>query len=211
MNNSVHSVTRRAPSEHYDALVGARDTRGLHAEGGQAPRLIALLPRETRILAPFGVEWKGLPYWTPTLRLVPHGTEIHVHWDPGDWRTIHLSVPDPQGALRSLGWAEYYGHDRAAPGFDLDRGLEAEWEADNTARAARLAQTAAAASDRAEGAGLAAELAQAVVLHAEQPPLTALPRAGQGPPPALIPGSAVSRPRRRGADRVCIDPFAPQG
>ena len=128
INHTRHSATRRRPAEHYDALVGARSLAGVVDDGESAARFLAMLPVETRVLQPFGIEWGGLPFWTGSLCLVPDGTEVYVHFEPLRWRHVYLSVADPQGALRFLGRANSYDIHRPPPDMSEVLKIEAEWQ-----------------------------------------------------------------------------------
>lgn len=181
INHSVHSATGRRPAEHYDALIGARDLSGLLCSEETAASFMQLLPVETRVLHPFGIEWGGLPCWTGRMSALPYGTEVHVHFEPLCWRYVYVSVLDPEGQLRYLGRADSYGINRPPPEIGETRRAETAWcafitgaEAEWTEQRVRRAIVAAA---REDGERIAGEVASGVETHLaalEAPPGTRL-------------------------------------
>jgi transposase InsO family protein len=127
MNEVPHSATKRRPSEHYDAHIGVRDLSGLLASGASTAPFLRLLPVERRVLQPFGVEWGALPYWCGAMCLLPHRTEVHVHYEPLRWRHVYISVPDAGGALRFLGRADAYDLESPPPDIAETLSIEASW------------------------------------------------------------------------------------
>lgn len=127
MNEVPHSATKRRPAEHYDAHIGARDLSGLLASGPSTAPFLQLLPVERRVLQPFGVEWGALPYWCGAMCLLPHRTEVHVHYEPLRWRHVYISVPDAGGALRYLGRADAYDLENPPPDIAQTLSIEASW------------------------------------------------------------------------------------
>ncbi len=206
INHAVHSATARRPAEYYDALIGARDLSGLVCSGETAASFMQLLPVETRVLHPFGIEWGGLPCWTARMNALPYGTEVHVHCEPMCWRYVYVSVLDPEGQLRYLGRADSYDINRPPPEIEETRRAEAAWcafitgtEAEWTEQHVRRAIIAAA---RMDGTRIADAVVAGVETHLaalEAPPtphLLAPPTPGEVDPASNeSPSAATPSPR----------------
>jgi transposase InsO family protein len=233
INRTRHSATRRCPADHYDEMIGARGIGAMVEDDGAAARFLTILPVDTRVLQPFGIEWGGLPYWTKSLCLLPEGAEVYVHYEPMRWKHVYLSVPDARGKLRFLGRADSYDIDRPPPDIAEVRKAEGEWLRSVSAAAelrsderrrrqivdgsrAAGAEVAARISGGVEREILALESAPvqpACLLAAGEsgdPPSTSgsVMRAGSGTGPAApVPPAPVNGRRRRPADVVVVSPL----
>lgn len=119
LNHREHSTTHRKPAVHYDEMIGGRGFRGTDPRA-----LVALLPSEVRLRETWGVEFGGLPYWTPQLALVPNGAKVIVHYHPVRWETVHLAVVASDGTTEFLGLAEYYDANNPPPEMAQRQQLE---------------------------------------------------------------------------------------
>jgi transposase InsO family protein len=233
INRTRHSATRRCPADHYDEMVGARGIGGMVEDDGAAARFLTILPVETRVLQPFGIEWGGLPYWTESLCMLPHGAEVYVHYEPMRWKHVYLSVPDPHGALRFLGRADSYDINRPPPDIGEVRKVEGEWlrsvSAAEALRSDERRRRQIVDGSRAAGAEIAGLIAGGVegeILAIESAPLqpAGLLASGEpGDPPStsgsvmpggpetgagtLIPPPPVNRRPRRPAGIVVVSPL----
>ena len=155
LNYREHSTTHRKPATHYDEMIGGRAFRGTEPRA-----LIALLPSVVRLRETWGVNFGGLPYWSPKLVLVPIGAEVVVYHHPVRWQTVHLAVVASDGGTEFLGVAEYYDANNPPPDIGERQKLEGLLRA-------RLAPediprlTKAAERVRSEAATVAAEAGSA--------------------------------------------------
>jgi transposase InsO family protein len=180
INQAVHSATGRCPAEHYDALIGARDLAGLVCSPDTAASFMQLLPVDTRILQPFGIEWGGLPCWTARMSALPYGTEVHVHSEPLCWRYVYVSVLDSDGQLRYLGRADSYDINRPPPDIGETRRLETAWTAFITEAEAGWTegrmQRAIINAAQKDGTRISDEVASGVEAHLASLAASAAPR-----------------------------------
>lgn len=184
MNRQPHGSTRRVPTEHYEAEIGARRLAGIGVAIASPEALLSLLLVQHDVLVRTnGFVFLGHTYYSPDLAEVPNGARIIVYYDPSDLAAVHVCVRGPNGEIRYLGVAEYYDKDHEPPSFVEQQLAEAAWRADQAQRRqqreAARAHAARIAQHRADGEVLGVAAADAAfedarALSEPRPPL-ALP------------------------------------